>query len=676
MRKFFSIAILALLASCTQIEQETPMTPEQVDQTIATKASGFSSAYGIDWSSITSSTNSSSTYKALKKIKITSDADYIYFYIEANPSYMCRDHHYDCRFRFYKYNSSGSTGYWGSNTYSEIDSGHDKFAVKDGNICFHVYGSSAYSANVYAGSSTWYYEIRMDRSLDSYLQGSGTKKFGVALDATAVDDDDNWTNTNNWAPYGVIPTYGSSLYTFGSGGGSSLSLSFTECSGEVANPERGMMSYSEFLFDGGVPSVKNIPVNYTGESLAFLLFYLKDYMNSSISSSALQYIRTELGKVRERNMKAVVRFAYSKTYSDDEPQEPEPSRILSHVNQLASIMSDYADIIYCVQAGWLGTYGEWYYKTNNHDNSVSGRSDYYLYYTDEENHPGVIYDMNENHEELVEAVLNAVPYPIHVGLRTAFYKRYVMNLDDPDYWSEITHWPSSSSSAKKYRLSFYNDGIRGSSSDVGTFHDQTDYDMWYQQGNWLVCGGEMSYRSQSTFDGLSDDLKNCDLSIAAMRQQHISYLHYSTSNRFMAKWIAEGRMEDLKKFQGYRLVLGNVNLNYSSLSSGSSVSYTIRIKNTGCAPVIYERPFKLVLLDGSTRRVLADLGEVRDIFPEEGYTTISGSFTWPVSVSSGDRLAIWLPDRASDLQSTSAYSIHLANNEVTWTSGYNVLHTF
>ena len=43
----------------------------------------------------------------------------------------------------------------------------------------------------------------------------------------------------------------------------------------------------------------------------------------------------------------------------------------------------------------------------------------------------------------------------------------------------------------------------------------------------------------------------------------------------------------------------------------------------------------------------------------------------------GDKLALWLPDADEDLQSLPAYSIRLANQETTWTSGgYNVFYTF
>lgn len=628
---------------------------------------GFKSAFGIDWDSVISEANAHETYKALKTLKVTADTNYLYFYIEADPSQMCRDNKYDCRFRFYRKDASGSTGYWGSEKYSEIDSGHDKFAVKNGEIYFAPYGTTAYTANLLMHPDTWYYEIRMERSIDAALSGTGEISVGVALDATSVDDGDNWANSNSWYPYGVIPTYGTGLYALETP--SVINYSFTESSGEVPNPERGMMSYSKFVFEGdAIPAVTNIPLDYTGESLAFMLFYITDYMNKDLDDAAKSFIRTEFDKVRAANKKAVVRFAYEETHVDNAQHEATPTQVLRHVDQLADILSDNADILYLVQAGWLGTYGEWYYKTNNNGETKDGYTDYYLYTKD----VSAVTDLNDNHKNLLDKLLVTVPSPIQIGLRTAFYKRYYLSPSAIDSWTPISAWGTDANE----RLAFFNDGIRGSDSDVGTFTSQTDRDMWYSQGAWLACGGEMSYRSESAFAALSEDLKDCDQGIAEMRRQHLSYLHYSESNRFMAKWISEGRMEDLKKMLGYRLVLGDVSLGYSSLAAGETVSYSIKMQNTGCAPVVYPRPFKLVILHGGTPTVLEDLGDVREIAPGAGYTTLSGSFALPYAITAGDKLAIWLPDNASGLQSNAAYSIRLANTEVSWESGYNVIHTF
>lgn len=455
---------------------------------------------------------------------------------------------------------------------------------------------------------------------------------------------------------------------------SSVSLSFIEYAGEVTNPERGMMSYNRFdLTSAGPYSEKSIPQDYTGESLAFLLFYLPYYIDKYLDANALNLIQAELNRVRAAKKKAVIRFAYSDTYNKSNPQEATPSQILAHIDQLASTISDNADIVYLVQAGWLGTYGEWYYKTNNHDNSVPAYTDYYKYTVS----GSTVSDLNNNHKNLLDRMLLKVPSPIQIGLRTAFYKRYYLSPSNINAWTEISSWDAGANN----RLALFNDGFRGSSSDVGTFKNETDWTMWYSQGNWLAIGGELSYKSEAEFALVSDDLKDCDNSIAELKRQHWSYLHYSTSNRFMKIWYDAGRFDDIKKALGYRLVLNSVNLSFSNLNSGTSVNYSISIQNKGCAPVIYSRPFKLVLLhNGVSTAVVDNLMDVRDLAPGAAEPTVlNGSFTLPYSLTAGDQLAIWLPDADildKGLDGIPAYSIRLANSDVTWSNGFNVLYTF
>jgi hypothetical protein len=115
----------------------------------------------------------------------------------------------------------------------------------------------------------------------------------------------------------------------------------------------------------------------------------------------------------------------------------------------------------------------------------------------------------------------------------------------------------------------------------------------------------------------------------------------------------------------------------SSLESGATVNYSISIQNKGCARVLYQRPCMLVLIHDGTPVVLkSNLTDVRNLVPGASATELSGSFELPQDVAKNDQLAIWLPDNAVALQATPAYSIHLANTEISWENGYNVIYTF
>ena len=620
---------------------------------------GFESAYGIDWKGVTASTNTNATYPALKSLRATADDDYLYLLIEADPDNITKTHLYGHYLKIYCQKDGGSeSGLWGDAGYNKL--GKSSWAVYDGNIAFMNWTPAFSSSNLLAGLYTWYYEVRIPREYDSVLSG-GTVNIGVVLDDTYTDDGSNYDHFNGNVPCGILPEYGSSMYQVELPLSTAINLTFEESDEEIANPERGLYKHVEYQFLGGLPSAVNL--SYYPQNLVLTLFYLKDYVEyDHLPADAVTRIGEILGKVRDAGKKAIVRFAYQQEYQDANkvelhPHEATPERILNHIEDVAQVLDDNQDVIYLVQAGWIGTYGEWYYRESAFNFTVAGSA-------------VTGYD---NQKAVLDKILATVPENIQVGLRTAFYKRYYLYPESIFTWEPITSWGTE----PNQRLSFFNDGFRGSPSDIGTFNCQEDIDMWYSQGNWLACGGELSYRSEETFNSLPDSLKNADKGIAAMRRQHFSYLHDSETNRFQSLWTSQNRLEDIKKALGYRLVLNSADFSMSGLGEGGAVNYTLKLTNTGCAPVLYARPFKLVRIRGGVAVELEDLGDIRDISPAAGEVTISGSFTIPSGgFASDDKIAIWLPDNAENLRDTESYSIRLANSDVTWNGGYNVIYTF
>jgi hypothetical protein len=69
------------------------------------------------------------------------------------------------------------------------------------------------------------------------------------------------------------------------------------------------------------------------------------------------------------------------------------------------------------------------------------------------------------------------------------------------------------------------------------------------------------------------------------------------------------------------------------------------------------------------------LGDIRTV-ASQASKTFSTTLILPRDIVAGDKLALWLPDAAPGLQSRPEYAVRLANSDVTWSSGYNVLYTF
>lgn len=628
------------------------------------------SAYGVDWSGVTAAVNTNDSYPAIRSMKATKDADYLYILLDVDPSQLTKTHTYDHYINIFVADAGGSNHDWNEkNKMIEKQS----WAVVGGNIAFKNWDSSFSDCSLDAQPTKWTYEIRIHRVFCSELSGD-TIKIGVELDDM---EGQTWTHMNGGTPYGVIPAFGSGLYVVGEKSGdhlpaSPLYVGFTESSDEVLNPERGFYKQQSFHFNGSIPSAA---LWSNPEPLVLVLFYLEDFRDCDISSAALTRIGEVFDNIRAAGKKAIVRFGYINEHTNEsKPWDAGITQIQSHIAQVKPILTANEDIIYIMQAGFVGVYGEWYYTSDDFDYSVSGSS--VVDYT--------------NRAQVITDLLDAVPHR-QVSLRSAKYKRYFLNPTAINTWTPIAAWGTDDND----RLGYYNDGFRGGpgNEDIGTFENDTDYNMWFSQSAWVITGGEAAYRggdtveSQTAWLTANPDLADFDNAVTAIHNQHFSYLNSNSNNILMDYWdgasagnhgTGDSRIPELRKALGYRLVLGDVDFTYPALTSGSTVNYSIKIKNTGSAPVYYARPFKLVMLHSSgDPTVLVDnLGDIRTIAPGSGFTTVSGSFDLMADVEHGDKLAIWLPDNAAGLQSTASYSIHLANKEVKWENGYNVLWSF
>ena len=472
----------------------------------------------------------------------------------------------------------------------------------------------------------------------------------------------------------------------------------------IPNPEKGLTVHCEYKFeDGKIPSVGSFSSN--DGTLVFLHIYLKDFRETStLSSSVKNRIREIFDKIAEAKMKAVVRFSY--TYKESSwPLEPTKSRIKSHISQLSSILQSYSKYIVVFQCGFIGTWGEWYYTTQNEfqwdyeggtSNKASG--DFSAY------------------KEVINAMLEALPER-QVAVRAPHYKRFYLHSDGRYSSSDKL---SSFSSSNNGRIAFYDDAwMHDKNYDMGTFgayetdaQIETNKTMWQEQSRYLFCGGETANGSSTESYMLNKDTYN---PVSLIKKYHLSYLKKRTDSNLYNYWVNKGLLNSIKNTLGYRLWLNDFQVkgNYSKgKSSTQSAQIYFSIKNDGAAPVIYKRPMKIVFIRNSDKKV-TELASSTGSAPNNLYFTsgngknytkgdiadirqiASGSnryftcdITLPANIKSGDMIALWMPDQASELRSIYQYSIRLCNTEgkgSSWKNfkdrdgsmaGFNVIYTF
>ena len=375
-----------------------------------------------------------------------------------------------------------------------------------------------------ARAGVCYYEVRVARTHEmtsALLYRSSLEReigVGVVLDDLYVDSSSNWLHLNSSQPYGVIPASGTAMYPVTLPASASvpavdLDLSFTESGDVLANPERGLYKMVEYKYrSGGWTSATTSLTDAYDDSntLTLTLFYLMDFAESDqLSEAALTHIGNVFSKVRSSGKKAIVRFAYSNVHENkfhnplDITQEPSLTQLRTHIGQLAPVLEANKDVIYVVQAGFIGTYGEWYYTTHFSKFGMGGMeedpSDHVVKQTYTETRDFTIQGSGsslsvtgfEDRKAVLDAILSAVPAERQVNLRTPTYKQCYIS---PNLLSSYSSF-SGFGTDPEHRLGFHNDAFLYGGEDMGTFHYSWERSLWQNQGAFLISGGEAPYSS-------------------------------------------------------------------------------------------------------------------------------------------------------------------------------------
>lgn len=430
-------------------------------------------------------------------------------------------------------------------------------------------------------------------------------------------------------------------------------VSFMEIQEQIANPERGFYTGTSFSSESASPITQSRLLSTRKEmrTLFMLEFWLKDFFESDISEGYLQLIRKSLEAYRGSGVKCILRFGYSDGIADlshpDEsgPFDPAEEVVLRHIAQLKPILQEYADVIYVLQAGFIGCWGEWYYTDHFVRNPIS-EADY------------------QPRKHVCDALLDALPGNRQVELRTPRFKMkmYGYTLADTITLAE-SHQPT-----LKARLGGHNDCYLASANDQGTFNGPNERQYWNAETRYTIMGGETC--------GVSKYCA-CDNTLEDMAAQHFSYLNFSYDRKVISKWITEDCFEEIKARLGYRFVLTDGYFTQKP-SSGGSFHVVLNIRNDGFASPMNPRDAEFVLTDksGSVVKTYKISSDPRYWMP--GATqVIDQNLDLPSGLSGEYSLSLNLPDPCETLRQSPLFSIRLANEGV-WdeNTGFNKLYSF
>lgn len=424
-----------------------------------------------------------------------------------------------------------------------------------------------------------------------------------------------------------------------------------EANKRICNPERGFYSQTSFRSATSLSKSVVTASRVAARSLHLTLFYLTDYIESDISQSYLDKMQETFDNLRAGGGKAIVRFAYKSDHSEStKPWDASQELVARHIEQVKPILMKNADVIYTVQAGFIGVWGEWYYTSHFHF-PISTDAQY------------------ADRRKVVDALLGALPKDRQVELRTPEFKMKMYGVALEDTLTVATAHDGSDLS----RLAGHNDCFLASSSDTGTFNSgrgKGDWLFWDAETRYTIMGGESC--------GTGAGLHHCENALKRLAEQHFSYLNIGYHQGVLSAWQSEGCYNEVLCRMGYRLALRNAFFTPDvEAVAGGDYRVVMNIANEGWAAPMNPRGVELVLVGGGKTYTYKINTDPRFWF-ENTVTTVGTTITLPADLSAGEyKLYLNLPDGYESLASNPLFSIRLLNHNV-WEekTGYNLLHTF
>ncbi len=371
------------------------------------------------------------------------------------------------------------------------------------------------------------------------------------------------------------------------------------------NPERGFTQWVELLSDAPLDAVRA-----GGSSLGFALVSLAAYRDKPLDAAFLGLLDRAFHRAREAGLKLVLRFAYA--MHAGEPDAP-LARIHAHLDALAPHLHANDDVIFVVQAGFIGAWGEWHSSTNGLTSPQAMRA-------------------------VANAVLAAVPQRRFVQVRTPAIKQAISG-------AAPLHGDAAFGGSPAARLGFHNDCVLTASGDSGTFRNEDDQRFMAADARFVPVGGETCRPdSRNTGDGVLREL-------ARFR---FTFLNGGYHEAVLADWRRRGIYEVLAERLGYLLTVTGAR----STHTAAGLQLEFVLENRGLAAPVYSRPLHVVVAREADATAVSHAVplDLRQLGPGES-RAFSVTVADPVGAC---EVGLALPDPAERLATREEFAVRLA----------------
>ena len=411
----------------------------------------------------------------------------------------------------------------------------------------------------------------------------------------------------------------------------------------VRNPDRGFYKLIQVelqqgdedftRFEKQIISVEN---EYPDISIISFQLNLKNYtQKTEINKIKINDIDKYFSIMREHGYKVIFRVVYDSEGTKN--PEPEFDMLLKQIEQLKDIYVSNKDIIFVVEAGFLGTNGEW----------INGKYDKYM----------------TEKNKIIEKLLEIVPEEIQISFRKPTYIT--------DYLSSKNTVTESNAFSTDIisRFGLYNSGYLESETDSDTYNklERTESINWQGlQTKYTSFGGEAK-NWKSNYNDLENAIKD-------MFIRHCTYLNKNADENVIEKWkgtLYTGTEEIynrksgyvyIQNHLGYRLLLTNVKFN--GTEAGKNAEVSINLENIGFGNILKEKTITLIYKNTSNTYKIETNIDIRKQLKDGNYV-LQINEKLPDDMKDGEyNVYLSIGEPYESLKDNSNYYIKLVNKNV------------
>ncbi|MCG8425722.1 MAG: DUF4832 domain-containing protein [Proteobacteria bacterium] len=412
------------------------------------------------------------------------------------------------------------------------------------------------------------------------------------------------------------------------------------------NQERGYFKYVGNIFDFTDDYLAGYFQSRWDKGIRLVwLAVLLDAEEPTIHRSTLDEIDRKLRLLREKGLKAIVRFAYND--GEEVPGEKycldaTKTILVGHIEQLSSLIHNNQDVLYVIEAGFVGCWGEWH-GSNNID-------------TEAERDP--------DRREILQALINFFPASVPTLLRRVMFKLDFVDgglnhpLDESEAYTGIP----------KARIGHHNDCFLANPTDEGTYPNDpakraATKDFIGHETEYIPMGGETC----RVADGEAWDRRSdCATAVVELTQLNFSYLNETYHEGVIDSWQDNPTpcYDTITQKLGYRWVLERIDYT-PEVRGPQAFSMTLNLRNDGYAPIHHPKKMYLEFYSKSRDEKVDEVLLDEDVRTWKGgeSAVLHHEMMLPASLTAGEYV-VYLSVRDNLLQDDVRYSIRFSNLDI------------